>query len=172
MQTAEFFTKAIEKLDVPWCYNPKEAGWLIFQLRKRRPVHFSFLEIGSYKGGSAFAFNTFLNIRRTSICDLHPREDRSELLKELEIPECQELSEEFLRCIAPIDLIHFDGDHTKEGLKDEWDVVRPHINKGTFVVVHDTVAPDVASFVSLLQENGCQLIDKISIEHGVALLHI
>ena len=66
---------------------------------------------------------------------------------------------EFIRCLSweaskllpdDFDFVFFDGDHSVEGLRRDWEAWSPKIRKGGLVALHDVVATDTTP------EHGCQ----------------
>jgi cephalosporin hydroxylase len=48
-----------------------------------------------------------------------------------------------------IDWLFIDGDHTYQGVKADWDLWSPHINKGGVVAFHDLKSPDWAPHIQV-----------------------
>ena len=46
---------------------------------------------------------------------------------------------------APIDMIFFDGDHSDDGVRQDWADWSPHVIPGGFAAFHDSVAPEMTS---------------------------
>jgi len=41
----------------------------------------------------------------------------------------------------PVDVVFIDGDHSPEGVREDWDVWHPHMRQGGFVAFHDAREP-------------------------------
>jgi predicted O-methyltransferase YrrM len=41
----------------------------------------------------------------------------------------------------PVDVVFIDGDHSPEGVREDWDVWHPHVKPGGFVAFHDARDP-------------------------------
>lgn len=41
----------------------------------------------------------------------------------------------------PVDVVFIDGDHSPEGVREDWDVWHPHVREGGFVAFHDAREP-------------------------------
>jgi len=82
---------------------------------------------------------------------------------------------------SPIDMIFIDGDHSYEGVKQDWELFVPHVKEFGVVVFHDTIwdrRPDsqwsrkdmgVPRFVDELRQNRFPII-TIDRDYGVTLV--
>lgn len=128
--------------------NPEEFAALVCLLREH--PRGSYLEIGSASGGVArFLHENVGYGSMLSIDDgLHHRYPELAVnfstfrIDHLRADSHSDEAKSWLaeRVVRQIDVAFIDGDHTYEGAWMDVELVRPHLGKGSLVIMHDTVA--------------------------------
>lgn len=138
---------------------------LTFTLRPRR-----YLEIGTFKGGSALLVNAALNAVGSDakmVCvDPEPKitPEHWELLALrttlLTGFSPQILPEAETAAGGPFDLVLIDGDHSYDGLMRDATGVLPHVADGAYLLFHDSLFVEVARGLrDLAARHADQLVD-------------
>lgn len=106
------------------------------------------LEIGTFTGGSAWAFARVSSVRLIVTVDEAPRAEAAEVLDGLPCRATQVLGNTRLpRTTAAVltaldgfqpDVIFIDGDHLYESARHDWDTYAHRVRRGGLVVLHDT----------------------------------
>jgi predicted O-methyltransferase YrrM len=115
------------------------------------------LEIGSAAGGNAYILNYFFKLEFVTIIDdnKHPKHiHRSAILKNVNYTEFigDSHSQEALSFVKHsgkfYDILFIDGDHSYEGVKQDFKMYYPFLDYEGFLVFHDIVAcPGVKQYV-------------------------
>jgi len=113
----------------------------------------NFLEIGAAAGGTIYLFNYYFQFENIILIDdnvylskIKQPELRHENLKGIKYIEIigNSRSEETITKIKVLgmmfDLMIIDGDHRYSGVKGDTDIYLPYLNRGGYVIFHDTVA--------------------------------
>jgi predicted O-methyltransferase YrrM len=102
------------------------------------------LEIGSYKGGSAFIINKALETTDGKLICIDPDHQAPDALRE-EIKErvsfwdgySPNLIEKAVQTLGGLDFVHIDGDHSYEAVLADCEALEKHLNEGAFLLLHD-----------------------------------
>ena len=139
---------------------PDEIAPAVSELKKHNIK--SYLEIGSAAGGLAALLNHFLDLGEIVIIDdnLHIKAElRADSLKGMGVTEIVGNShdKDIIQAVKgfKFDLITFDGDHTYNGISQDFKDYTPMLNNKGVVLFHDTVhwsTPGVNRFVSGLKK--------------------
>ncbi|GAC1361679.1 MAG: hypothetical protein NVSMB32_00960 [Actinomycetota bacterium] len=133
--------------------NPDEFAALCLFLKRRRPFS-RYLEIGSASGGTGlFLWRELAFDLLASIDDGEHRRAAEQKVNLAGIPGfCQFVGNShspearvFLEGALgglPLDLVFVDGEHTREGVWRDVEMIRPFCTPGTLLVLHDTQACD------------------------------
>lgn len=107
----------------------------------------TFVEIGSYQGGSLWIYGNLLIRPKSIIHVIEPLETRAlnkvcDKLKELQykLTYYKKHSYEIVNNFKDesIDLLHIDGLHDYINIKRDWDLYYPKVRKGGIIILHDT----------------------------------
>jgi hypothetical protein len=141
---------------------PIEFARFLAFMQKLEPIT-SYLEIGSAAGGTVRAIGEFLAVKSVFVIDdgNHPDAylfgENTKYIPSIERVLCDSHSEQARKSIEgkTFDLAGIDGDHSYEGVKADWEMVKDHIRPGGWVWFHDTVECEgVRQFVDELEEQG------------------
>ena len=155
---------------VPALQNELEFGLLWNFVSGQEPT--TVLEIGSFCGGTLWAWMQIPSVQRVVSVDLvvpddHPkydlvRESRSQWqqwamdsetdLVDL-VGDSKDLSSRAAE-FAPFDFMFIDGDHSYQGISSDYRLYSPMLSQTGFVAIHDTVehAPGVRRFAAEMKE--------------------
>lgn len=107
-----------------------------------------YLEIGTYAGGTAWAFGHLPSVDLMMCIDSGPEPDAAGRLANLpaEAHLIQSQSEEYgtlarVKSILDhrgVDLLFIDGSHDYESVRSDWELYRPLVRPGGLVMFHDT----------------------------------
>ena len=164
---------------------PDEITPCVVELKKHNIK--SLLEIGSASGGNIALLNHFLDLDSVVIVDdnLHGKSPlRKEITKNAKPVEIigdshsSKILSSFKKVASKFDLMIIDGDHSYNGVKQDFKDYTPFLNDGGVLMFHDTIhwsTPGVKRFVGELKnKKGFSLINEyISETHvhacGIAL---
>jgi predicted O-methyltransferase YrrM len=162
----------LEKLDViRWapCWMTRAERLLLFALIFGiRPKHY--LEIGTFKGGSALiaaaAMEASNNPGRLICIDPEPQIsiEHWERLKQ-RTRVLQGFSPDILPRASEVigglfDFVFIDGDHSYEGVMRDATGVLPFVEKGAYLLFHDSFFPDVAEAIcDFVLQHSSHIID-------------
>ncbi|OPY78289.1 MAG: hypothetical protein A4E65_02312 [Syntrophorhabdus sp. PtaU1.Bin153] len=144
---------------------PDEIARCILALLESGESIKSYLEIGVAAGGTTFVLNHFFGFEKIVLIDDngHPKHRlRGQILKDVQREEIIGNSHMILPDILTprmdrFDLIVIDGDHSYKGVKADFEHCLPMLNKGGFLVFHDTAhrlwGCDVPEFVGQLESD-------------------
>lgn len=133
--------------------NPDEFAALVLALRTRRAIR-QYFEIGSASGGSGrflqdhVGFHHFTSMDDGNHPDAHYQETNL-----VTVPDFQQFlgdshsqaAKEYMAkryTTDRIDVAFIDGDHSVEGVKQDFELALPYCRSGAWVLLHDTVACD------------------------------
>jgi len=123
--------------------NPEEICLCIQYLLQYVPFDM-FLEIGSAAGGTTRLLNEFLGFKKIFIVD--DNSFRLKSLRRLLVPEAVEWTgnshdprcKEWLNSLGvSFDLVHIDGDHSYDGVTQDFEMIFPLVKKGGRIILHD-----------------------------------
>ncbi len=155
----------------PPIMDPLETDLLIKYVKKCK-IHF--VEIGTYKGGSAALISKYLseNVRLTTIdiFDKPPRgsippdgklptyEDaRSTIIKEGNIKKVKIIKGVSWSVVKKwkknIDILFIDGDHRYKAVKRDFNIWEPYVIKGGYILIHDINFPGISKVFKEILEN-------------------
>lgn len=107
-----------------------------------------FLEIGTYAGGTAWAFGNLPSVDLMICIDSGPEPDALDRLADIpaETHLIQGQSEDFstlhrVRAILDhrgVDVLFIDGSHDYESVRTDWELYRPLVRPGGLVMFHNT----------------------------------
>lgn len=130
---------------------PDEIAPCIKYILDVRGVGGNYLEIGAAAGGMVYLANHFLKPDNIVLIDdnRHPKwVYRAEILKDIPRKEIigsslspvvmKELSESGFK----FDVVLLDGNHTYDGVRSDFFLVKQHINPGGFIIIHDSDCVD------------------------------
>jgi len=125
-------------------------------------VKLNFLEIGAAAGGNTYLFNHFFNFENIAIIDDNKHKKyalRQEILKDVPHSEFignshSEQAVKFLENLqCNYNIIFIDGDHSYEGVKQDFETYKKFLNYSGFVIFHDTYfCEGVRRFANELKE--------------------
>lgn len=106
------------------------------------------LEIGTFAGGSAWAFSRVPTVHHIVTVDEAPRAEAAEVLAGLpcrvtqvlgntRLPQATRAVVSALDGFSP-DLVFIDGDHLYGSARHDWETYAPMVKRGGLVVLHDT----------------------------------
>ncbi len=134
----------------------EELGWLAGEVRKLKPR--TVLEIGTAKGGTLFLWTRLAEPDATIVSidlpggkfgggysnrwgSIYKRFGRARqklrLLRENSHDPGTRAKAEGIFGGRAVDLLFIDGDHTYEGVKQDWELYSPLVRKGGMIVFHD-----------------------------------
>lgn len=127
-------------------HNEGELGTLLSVLYYAQPR--VILEIGTYAGGSAWAFGRLPSLSHIVTVDTAPQPEAAERLASLPCRATQitanstdgntvNLVRAALDSYAP-DVVFIDGDHLYTSARRDWELYMPLVTHGGLVVLHDT----------------------------------
>jgi cephalosporin hydroxylase len=127
-------------------HNPGELTTLMRVLYYVQPA--VILEIGTYAGGSAWAFSRIKSVSHIVTVDIAPQAEAAERLASLPCRATQVKADSTdgntlhqvklaLDGYAP-DLVFIDGAHDYKSARRDWDLYSPLVASGGLVVLHDT----------------------------------
>lgn len=150
-----------------------EIAECIYDLKEVNRKFSNFLEIGSAAGGNTYLFNHFFEFDNIAIIDDNRHKKyalRQEVLKDVPHSEFigdshSEQAVKFLEGLqCNYDIIFIDGDHSYDGVKQDYMTFKDFLNYKGFVVFHDTfVCRGVSDFVFKLKKESL-LFNPISPE--------
>jgi len=151
---------------------PEEISALLFELSKTNNYS-NFMEIGSAAGGTSRLFNDFFNFKKMVIIDdnshnkkmIKAREKQLAGLPLVEfVGDSQGVeSNNFVRGLnIKLDILFIDGDHSYNGVKNDYNNHFEFVREGGYLIFHDTVSyPEVGKFVNELKlDNRLMFIDE------------
>ena len=151
----------------PAWLTPSERLMLFTLIASLRPSRY--LEIGSFKGGSALIVNAAMDASENDGCiicvDPEPRispehrerlEGRGIVVEGLSPAILDEASE---AAGGPFDFVFIDGDHTAEGVLRDAEGVLPHLADQATLLFHDAFNPDVDSGIQRFFEKRPRVVD-------------
>jgi cephalosporin hydroxylase len=134
--------------------NMNEFNEFILFLKKRNVKNV--LEIGTYKGGTAFLFKKLLNVNVTTIDieNLLPITIALKL-KGVRVIQGNSHSKETLEKVkGNYDLLFIDGDHAYESVKKDFEMYSPLVKNGGIIAFHDIfIISDVNIFWNEIKRN-------------------
>jgi len=142
---------------------PHEITELFNFLQSTNTKFENFLEVGCAAGGNTFAFNDFFNFSNVVLIDdnNHPKHTlRKDILKNVKYTEFVGNSQsveaksfvEFLD--IKFDLMVIDADHSYQGVKNDTQNFIEFLNKGGYLIFHDTEICDGVKAWSNELKNG------------------
>ena len=145
--------------------NPEEMWEFINEMSGKLSVGGSYLEIGSAAGGSCYLLNKVFRFRRIVLVDDNSNEFcryRKKVLRGIEREEIignshsGEVLDRVRKLGEKFDLIFIDGDHSYEGVKQDFEDYSEFLVPGGFIVLHDIMSqPGVMRyFQELINGNG------------------
>lgn len=158
--------------------NPVEFAALLTSL-EGRALH-SYLQIGSAAGGAERIICEYLGLRELTIIDdgQHPKfciwhDVNKPALEAHGVHVAQYIGDsheagarEFLaRNAKTFDLIGIDGDHTGEGVRKDWELVKPFAKPGTIVWFHDLSG----NFLPPEERGSKEVWDVVSKQHKIVM---
>ncbi|TET75585.1 MAG: class I SAM-dependent methyltransferase [Candidatus Heimdallarchaeota archaeon] len=139
-----------------------EIAPCIYDLMKVNSKFKNFLEIGSAAGGNTYLFNHFFNFENITIIDdnRHKKHGlRKEILKDIKYREFigDSHSQQAVRFLENLelnyDIIFIDGDHSYEGVGQDFQTYRKFLNYKGFIILHDTYfCKGIKCFANELEE--------------------
>lgn len=137
-------TEAIDRYKA--LHNPGELAALLAILADLEPR--VLLEIGTWAGGSAWAFSRIPTVNHIVTVDLDPRPEAAEQLARLPIraeqvtgdsrhPTTFKQVKALLDGFRP-DVVFIDGAHDYIHARSDWELYGPMVNRGGVVILHDT----------------------------------
>lgn len=145
----DFKTKGLYRVDS--VQNRDEILSLAQAVKAIKPK--TILEIGTCNGGTLFIWSNLASDKVIS-CDLNKSKVREELYQKftpndsnckIVSLEGDSHSDEFLEIVKKklagkkVDFLFIDGDHTEEGVKQDYNMYSPLVNKGGLIAFHDIV---------------------------------
>ncbi len=145
----DFKTKGLYRVDS--VQNRAEILSLANAVKAIKPK--TILEIGTCNGGTLFIWSNIASEQVIS-CDLNKSKVREELYQKFTPTDskCEVISLEgdshsnnFLEHVKKqlnnkkVDFLFIDGDHTEEGVKQDYEMYSPLVNKGGLIAFHDIV---------------------------------
>ncbi|HLG90823.1 MAG TPA: class I SAM-dependent methyltransferase [Candidatus Saccharimonadales bacterium] len=143
---------------------PEEISALLHELAKAD--HYSnFMEIGSAAGGTSRLFNDFFHFRNMVVLDNNAYNQkavriRKQQLAGLPVMEFNGDSQSveannFVRDLnIEFDILFIDGDHSYNGVRNDYYNHLEFVKKGGFLIFHDSVSfPEVGRFVNELKHD-------------------
>jgi len=150
---------------------PEEISTLLFELSKINNYS-NFMEIGSAAGGTSRLFNDFFHFKKMVILD-NNRQKKMVKVREKQLaglPFVEFIGDSqsaeannFVRDLnIEFDILFIDGDHSYNGVKNDYNNHFEFIKKYGCLVFHDTISyPEVGRFVGeLKQDNRVIFIDE------------
>jgi predicted O-methyltransferase YrrM len=173
--------------------STEEILWLLGRVRELRPR--VVLEIGTDEGGTLFLWTRVAapdavivavdmrplgRIGRLSPYALARRGfARASQRVELLLPRdshSQDTVDEVRRVVsqASVDFLFIDGDHTYEGVKQDFDLYSPLVRSGGLVAIHDIASPAVPGVARFWSEIAAthDTEEKVESELGMGLVHV
>lgn len=146
--------------------NPSEFASLVMFLKKNGPFNY-YVEIGSASGGNLrFIFENVGFYRAMSFDDMmHPHSVHQagnswhfseRLTRYIGDSHREDASKLLSRWIEgkTIDCAFIDGDHSVDGVIQDFTMIRPHLTARSFVIFHDTMSiPDIGIATRTLIES-------------------
>lgn len=133
--------------------NPHELAGLILFLKTRRPIN-KYLEIGSASGRTGRFLSERLGFNEFTSMDDGQHPDARDQQKNFQgilnfrqfvgnshSSDARQFVQENYRG-RDIDVAFVDGDHSAEGVAQDLDLVLPYCKKGSWIILHDTIACD------------------------------
>lgn len=140
--------------------DERELASLIFILRTRARKVRRVLEIGVYKGGTLWLWQTLwpnaavvgiddMTFMTCGDCELRRAHndcpfklhDRNTRRSHMLYKDSSAVAAQFKK--ETFDILHIDGDHSAQGVRKDWNNYAPVVKKGTgLIIVHDVVTHD------------------------------
>lgn len=137
------------KGNIPLQQMPDEIAACLSKIQKKKVK--SYLEIGSGQGGSAYLMNEYFDLFTLVMVDVEPDPQRLERLPDaIEIIGDSKSPGVIDRVLkhCPYDLVLIDGDHTYEGVVNDFVHYEQMLNTFGHVLFHDTRSwPGVRDFM-------------------------
>lgn len=157
---------------------PEEFASLIFKLLKNGNYN-NFMEIGSAAGGVSRIMYDFFNFKKMVIIDDNFQtkmvEVRKKMIVNLPVTELIYDSTD-VKAIEAVDnlnikfdILFIDGDHSYDGVKNDYINYLKFVENGGYLIFHDTISyPEVGRFVNELKEdNRVEFIDEFKNNYPV-----
>jgi cephalosporin hydroxylase len=151
--------------------NMEEFNEFIIFLKKRNIKNV--LEIGTYKGGTAFLFKKLLNANVTTIDikNLLPIKIALKLKGIRAIQSNSHNKETLEKVKGNYDLLFIDGDHAYESVKKDFEMYSPLVRKGGIIAFHDIfINHDVNIFWNEIKRNHNYLEIKNNKPLGIGVI--
>lgn len=140
-------------------HNPGELAALLAILADLEPK--VLLEIGTWAGGSAWAFSRIPSVRHIVTVDLDPRPGAAEQLAQLPCRAEQVIGDSqhpttfkqvraLLEGFRP-EVVFIDGAHDYAHARKDWELYGPMVTRGGVVVLHDTQGYPGVDYVQVPQ---------------------
>lgn len=136
----------------------KEAAYIFKTVKENRPK--ALLEIGIFKGGTTLLLSA-AKPDESKLISVDIADFKNEKIKKL-LDKNTSLVKADSRTFTPpfkIDFIFIDGDHSFDGVKNDFDHYLPYLNQGADILFHDAVglkhvfaSASVNSFVKTLEK--------------------
>ena len=178
---SEFDLSAMDVIQTAPVWMTRAERLLIYTMTfTLRPLRY--LEIGTFKGGSALLVNAALNALGSDckmVCvDPTPQiaPEHWQLLKPrttlLEGFSPQILPQAVEAAGGLFDLVLIDGDHTYQGLMRDAEGVLPHVADGAYILFHDSLFVEVAKGLrDFFHKHQSQLVDFGTLTREVTTQH-
>lgn len=171
MKTVEEIFEYVEKCGCSVQYDaapyyiqqvPEEISALLFELLKTNNYS-NFMEIGSAAGGTSRLFNDFFQFKKMVILENNSFNKKMVKIRKEQLagqPIVEFIGDSqsaeannFVRNLnIELDLLFIDGDHSYNGVRNDYNNHIEFVKKGGYLIFHDTVSyPEVGRFFNELK---------------------